>query len=426
MDNTQGPGTGAPPRQDDRRQADNRQPPLGNGQQRQQQNPRQEDRRQPDNRQQQGTRQDDRRPADNRQQQAPRQGDRRPADNRQQQGTRRDDRAGYQDDRGRGNNGPAERDNGYGRQQDPRDQRDDRYRNPPARDPQDEYDNPAPEYDDEPPGRALATRQTAQAPLATSNEGDIGSITPQVQRNFIDLLHSKSAKVQRQESLPGTFYSKNLGTFTTLIAEVNGWFYRQRYQIYDQRTNTFRNLCEASAPTIDLLKGDGQPGVKCTECALTQWRETPIEGTKDIKREPPPCTEYVVFDLFLHDVAAPAFLPVSSLDNLNAIRNAINMLNNRYGMGNYVIEVYTTSHQNSRGDIRYTPYVRHRPDLRPFNAADTVEGSARIVDGRAPAGALTDGHPDSRFTPEASWQQDGPPPADFDEEEWQETDDLPF
>lgn len=273
-------------------------------------------------------------------------------------------------------------------------------------------------------GAALATRDNGPAArgLAPTTQGTVGSISPREQRNFIALVSTKSAAATRKECEPGLYHSRNLGSFQTITAEVVGCFYRQRYNEWDERSQVFRTYCEAAAPTIAELWGNGQPGGRCTECALTQWREVQVEGTNRMKNQPPLCGENVVFDLFIHEVAARAFWEVSSADNLDTIRNTINILNDRFGWGQYVIQLYSTMQMNSRNEPRYTPHIRHRADLQAFNATNIVDGSGQVVSGTS--AELPAGHSAS-YNP-----SDGPPPYDYpdDEDHWEpaEEDDLPF
>lgn len=292
-------------------------------------------------------------------------------------------------------------------------------------------------YDEYPDGSNLPA--TAGGPgadardIVPTRDGSIGSINPTPQRNFITLVNTRSAMAQRGEAEAGMFYSRNLGNMNTVIAEVRGCYYRQRYSIYDERNNTFRTFCEATAPTIDQLWGKGRPGVKCTECHLTQWREETIEGTGETKRQPPLCTEHVIFELFIHDVAANAFWDLSALENLHSIRNTINILNDRFGWANYVVEIYASAHVNSRGETRYTPHIRTRPDIPAFNSPKVIEGEAQVItqqDLQQMAILSQDASPDSRGRPSnpANRRDEPPPYVPADDEEWheQQEDDLPF
>lgn len=271
---------------------------------------------------------------------------------------------------------------------------------------------------------ALATRHDNPAArgLAPTTQGTVASISPREQRNFIALVSTNSAAARRGECEAGLYHSRNLGSFQTLTAEVIGCFYRQRYQEWDDRGQVFHTYCEAAAPTIAELWGNGQPGGRCTECQLTKWREVQIEGTNRVKNQPPPCNENVVFDLFIHEVAARAFWEVSSTDNLDTIRNTINILNNRFGWGQYVIQLYSTMQMSSRNEPRFTPHIRHRADLQAFNAIKVVDGSGQVVPGAS--AELPAGH-DASYGPD-----DGPPPYDYpdSEDHWQPADeeDLPF
>ena len=279
-------------------------------------------------------------------------------------------------------------------------------------------------HPDDDNGAALATRDGGPPArgLAPTTQGTVGSISPREQRNFIGLVSTKSAAATRKECEPGLYHSRNLGSFQTVTAEVIGCFYRQRYNEWDERAQVFHTYCEAAAPTIAELWGNGQPGGPCTECALTQWREVQVEGTNRVKNQPPLCGENVVFDLFIHEVAARAFWEVSSADNLDTIRNTINILNNRFGWGQYVIQLYSTMQVNSRNEPRFTPHIRHRADLQAFNAIKVVDGSAEIVTGAS--AELPAGHA-ANYDP-----SDAPPPYHYpdDEDHWQSTeeDDLPF
>ena len=328
----------------------------------------------------------------------------------------RDDRGRYPEDRG--GDGRGRDSGGYdNRGQDDRGYDDRRYEN--------ERGGPAGDGQE---GGALATRDDGgpSRGLAPTTQGTVGSISPREQRNFIALVSGKSAAARRGESQPGLYHSRNLGSFQTVTAEVVGCFYRQRYHEWDERAQIFHTYCEAAAPTIELLFGNGQPGGRCTECGLTKWREVRVEGTDRTKNQPPLCGENVVFDLFIHEVAARAFWEVSSTDNLDTIRNTINILNNRFGWGQYVIQLYSTMQMNSRNEERYTPHVRHRPDLQAFNQANVIDGSGQVVTGAA--GELTDGreYDPAEGPPPYHYPVDDDPPDAGDHWQDAEEEDLPF
>ena len=290
------------------------------------------------------------------------------------------------DDRPQNDRGPADRG------QDTRGQ-DSRGYDDPGQDNRRQQQTVADPEDRRPPPRdaddnqALANRddqnQGARG-LAPTSQGTVESISPREQRNFIGLISTNSAAAKRGEAKPGLYHSRNLGSFDTVTAEVLGHFYRQRYQMWDERANVFQTYCEAAAPTIDLLYGEGQPGGRCTDCGLTQWRETQIEGTTRTKNQPPLCSENVVFELFIHEVAAPAYWEVSSSDNLDTIRNTINILTERHGWGGYVIQLYSTMQMSSRNEPRFTPHIRHRADLHPFHSSNVLEGPRPGPPTRAP------------------------------------------
>ena len=264
------------------------------------------------------------------------------------------------------------------------------------------------------PDEPTADDQLQQQSIMPTRTGAIGAISPTTLRNFISLVNTNSSIAKRGESQPGFFYSRNLGTLPTVTAEVVGCFYRQRYQLWDERSQVFRTYCEATANTIDALVGKGRPGGKCTECNLTEWRQVAIEGTDETKNQPPQCNEHVVFELFIHDVAAPAFWDISTIDNLNSIRNTINILNEKFGWGQYVIEIYSSSHANSRGEARYSPHIKLRHDLQAFNSRSVIEGDSHIVDLNA----------DTALAPA---QPGNPQPSQFNPNEpWLDSDDLPF
>ena len=267
--------------------------------------------------------------------------------------------------------------------------------------------------------------------IVPTRAGTIGSMTPSTQRNFITLVNTNSAMARRGEAEAGVFYSRNLGNMKTVIAEIRGCYYRQRYQIWNEPSNTFRIFCEATAPTIDLLEGKGRPGGKCTLCDLTQWREQRIEGTEEVKNQPPPCNEHVIFELFIHDVAATAFWDLSSMDNLNSIRNTINILNDHFGWGNYVVELYASVHVNSKGEPRFTPHIRTRLDMRAFNSPDVVEGESHVItpqDLNHMAELSNEASHENPSLAPARWKEDPPPYMPAADETWheQQEDDLPF
>ena len=311
-------------------------------------------------------------------------------------------------------------------QRDPRDQQQ-RGPNRPLQDRQ-----PQPRPNNQPPAvrqQEEQGQQNQQRTIVPVSQGTIGAITPTTQRNFIHLVSTNSATAKRGEAPPGVFYSRNLGQFDTLKAEVLGCFYRQRYQIWDDRAQIFRTYCEAAAASIEELWGNGQPGGKCTECNLTQWREVPVEGTSEVKNQPPPCGENVVFDLFIHDCAARAFWEVGPNDNLNSIRNTINILNERMGWGQYVIELYSTMQMSSRNEPRFSPHVRFRPDLKSFASLTVVDAQGNIVAGDAET-RQPDQIGNQPFHPD-NWPDEPPPQFEFpaDEEygsDFQAVDDLPY
>ena len=294
-----------------------------------------------------------------------------------------------------------------------------------------EYQRPPHEMEQEQDtnGQALATREDQNAGgrgLAPTTQGMVASISPREQRNFITLVSTNSASARRGECEPGLYHSRNLGSFKTVTAEVIGCFYRQRYQAWDDRAQVFQNYCEAAAPTIELLYGEGQPGGRCTECELTKWRETRIEGTNRTKNQPPLCAENVVFDLFIHEVAARAFWEVSSSDNLDTIRNTINILNDRYGWGKYVIQLYSTMQMSSRNEPRFTPHIRHRADINAFDAPNVVDASGHLVSDAQDPRALTDAR---EYDPDQGQQAyHYPAPEEDPADHWQPADeeDLPF
>ena len=330
-----------------------------------------------------------------------------------------------------------------GQQQRPaRDQRDNRGNNNRANQPPEDRRDDVRDYrdyrdNDRQPGNAVQQRggQDAQDGLsnrpttvATVGQGQINSIRPTTQRNFISLVNTKSATAVRGESKPGTFYSRTLGTLETVTAEVINCYYRQRYQVWDDRAQLFRTYCEAQAPTINLLEGNGQPGGMCTECPLTQWTETPIEGTNQLKNVPPRCGEHVIFELFIHEVAATAFWDLSSMDNLDAIRSTINVLNDRFGWGQYVIQLYSSMRNDSRGEPRFTPHIHHRNDLQSFQSLKVIDGSAALLD--ADGNAIRELQSPNDYSPE-NWHDGAPPisddPSDYvAPHDWRDTDDLPF